>query len=176
MSKEPTKMPDEIRRKLELRTPLQKKYAEYRAKGLSQSDSASKAGSNAKTKEALGRVGYNIEQEDGIKQYIAYLMEKRANLAMVDSIEIIDKLRETYERAMEENKFSDANKATELLATMAGLIGKGAVASTVKDSSAKKAAKNDVGAFKEEGETTQERMNKLSTLIREVNTTNTKGK
>jgi hypothetical protein len=165
MSNEQIKMSDDLKRKLEHLTVLQKRYAEYRARGLPQSEAALKAGSKGSTKESLGRTGYNMEQVVGVKEYIDFLILKRASAAMVDNVEIIDKLRDTYEQAMEDGKYGDANKAIEHLMTMGGFSGKSNTSATAKES---KTAKNNIDAFKEEGDTKAERLKKLQALIKEV--------
>lgn len=114
------KVPDELRRKLEKLTPFARKYAEYRAKGLKQADAAKKAGSNASDRSSLSRVGWNTEQMDGVKDYILFLEERRATAAVVEDLEIIEKLRTAYDEAIANGKYSDAVKACELLGNMIG--------------------------------------------------------
>ncbi len=114
------KMPELLKTKLESLTPFARRYAEYRAKGLKQPDSAEKAGSQAEGRASLGRVGWNTEQLDGVKEYILWLEHKRARAAVIDDLEIVDKLREVVDMAMEAGKFADANKALEHLGNMIG--------------------------------------------------------
>jgi len=162
------KMPDELRRKVELLNPMQKKYCEYRAKGLKQYEAAEKAGSKATTKEAMGRVGYNIEMKDGAKEYIEWLIALRAEQACVDEVEIIEKLRRVYDEAIDNGKYAEANKAAQLLGDMIGAFDtKGANlagAAGTKD----KSTKNNVGAFKDVDDSPEDRVKKLSTLIRKI--------
>lgn len=105
-------------------TPLQKRYAEFRAKGLTQAEAALKAGSKAGNRQALGRVGYGWEQEQGMKEYIAYLYEKRARMSVLDEIELIEKLRANYELAMESGRVDWANKSLEIMGLMIGAFDK----------------------------------------------------
>lgn len=164
---ESTKMPEELKVKVESLTKFQKKYAEARARGIKQADAAIKAGSQANGRQALGRVGYNTEQTPGIKEYISFLEEVRARHAMVDSIEIVEKLRRVYDEAIDAGKFNDANKAAELLGSMIGLFTKGqqGIKAGPNTSSSGGAIENNVDAFKEEGETTQERIKRMTNLI-----------
>lgn len=162
------KIPDEIKRKLELFTPLQRRYCEFRAKGLKQSDAAEKAGSSASERSSLGRVGYNIENTvDGAKEYINWLMELRARQACVDENEIIHKIRDVYDRALEDGKYAEANKAAQMLGEMIGAFNqskKGAEVAGPK----KPDTKNDVNAFKDAGDTVEERAKRIRTLLKEV--------
>ena len=73
-----SKLPENIQNIFDNLTGFQKTYCEYRSKGLSQSVSAEKAGSNSQDKQALASVGYSIEQLPGVKDYLAYLKEERA--------------------------------------------------------------------------------------------------
>jgi hypothetical protein len=163
------KMPDELRRKVELMTPMQRKYCEFRSTGLKQSEAAEKAGSTATTTESRGRVGWNIENTvDGADEYINWLQELRAEQACVDSIEIIEKLRRVYDDAMANGKYTDANRATQLLAEMAGFLGKdkGAVGGGSTQEAPKDGPKNKVEAFREGGETPEERARKIRSLLK----------
>jgi hypothetical protein len=156
------KMPDELRRKVELLTPMQKKYCEYRAKGLKQHQAAERAGSSATTKQSRGRVGYNMEQEPGASEYINWLQEQRARAACVDEIEIIEKIRAVYDEAMNDGKYGDANKAAQMLGDMIGAFSN---SKPVSATEAQKQTKNDVSAFKESGETVEERARKIRSLL-----------
>src|ERR1035437_10788315 len=115
-------LPEDLKVQLENFTPFQRTYAEYRAKGLKQSEAAHRAGSNASDKTARGRVGYQCEQLPGIKEYIFWLQQQRAKVAMIDQTEIIDKLRHVYDGAMLDCKYKDANTSVELLGKLIGLF------------------------------------------------------
>lgn len=170
-----TKMPDELRRKVELLNTFQRKYCEYRAKGLSMADASSKAGSKAKDRKGLSRVGWNLENaNEGAKDYIDWLIEVRATTAMVDSVEIVDKLRRVFDDSMTESKYGEAVKAAMALGDMIGVFDKNRIANPKgvgEDLRTQKETKNDVDAFKEEGETPSERAKKVSHLISIVNKT-----
>jgi hypothetical protein len=164
------KMPDEIKRKLELFTNLQRRYCEYRARGLKMADAAVKAGSSASDRAGQTRVGWNIEnQVDGAKEYIKWLMDQRAKQACVDDNEIIEKLRRVYDEALDAGRFAEANKAAQLLGDMIGAFdskGNGAVAT---DTSSKgEAPKNNVGAFKDPDDSVQDRARKIRSLLNEI--------
>lgn len=147
------RMPADLEKKVDLMTSLQKRYADYRSKGLRQADAALKAGSEAKGRASLGRVGYNLEQVDGMKEYISYLYEKRARAAVVDEIEIIEGLRANIEAAMELGRIDWANKSLELMGQMIGAF-KAAPQSQTKEAPTQ-SSKNNINAFKD-GETSEE--------------------
>lgn len=159
-------MPKDLKRKVEKMTNFQRKYCEYRGRGLSQPDSALKAGSEAKGRQALGRVGYNQEyQVDGAKEYIAYLQMVKAKSACVSETEIIEMLRDSHRQAMTDGKYGDANKAAELLGSYIGMFGKSNKGKELEDSDNKQKPKNNVDAFKDVGETTEERKQRLGSLL-----------
>ena len=146
------RMPDDLVAKLDKLSPLARKYCEFRAKGLSQADSAEKAGSKAKGRAALGRVGWNTEQQLGVKEYVLWLEHQRARASVIDDVEIAEKFRRVYDEAMLNNKFQDANKALEHLGNMVGAFAnKGNTENqNNKDKQTKntdKAAKNNTKAF-----------------------------
>lgn len=70
------------------------------------------AGSESKTPEA---VGYKMLQDERIQKCIAIAMKKRIEAVGLDTVEVIMKIREVYDAAMENGKFQEANKACELL-------------------------------------------------------------
>ena len=148
-------------------TPFQRTYAEYRAKGLKQAEASKRAGSNGSDKQALGRIGYQAEQIPGVKEYILWLQQMRAQVAMIDQAEIIDKLRTVYREALATGKFKDANDTTRMLGQMIGLFGNGTTIS-VKDD----VALDQANAFKEEDESmneTSKRMDKLQQMLKDIN-------
>lgn len=160
---------DELRRKVEKMTSIQRKYFEYRGRGLNQPDSAEKAGSQASDRQALSRVGYNWEATvDGGKEYMAYLQAVKAEAACVDDLEVIEGLRAVVREAMASNKYADANKALELLGNYIGMFGKNK-GQEVNQGKEDKVIKNNVGAFKDEGEDLQDRAKKLGSLLKDLN-------
>lgn len=166
-----SKLPEELKTKLENLTPFARKYAEYRAKGLKQADSAQKAGSKASTRDSLTRVGYNTEQQDGVKDYILWLEHKRAKSACIDDVELVDKARDIYNQAMINEKFNDANKALETLCKIAGVfdhsLAKQGALDDSNSSSNKAKSKNNTSVFKEdvEHETPEERLKRIQGLL-----------
>ena len=126
------KMPEELKTKLEGLTPFARAYAQYRAKGLNQPDSAKRAGSKAKDRGALGRVGWNTEQLDGVKEYILWLEHKRAQEAVIDDLELINGFRDIYQQALLDGKYADANKAMEHMGNMIGAFAYKNVANATK--------------------------------------------
>lgn len=163
------KMPDELKYKLEKLSPLARRYAEYRAKGLKQPDAASKAGSDASTRSSLGRVGWNTEQLDGVKEYILWLEHKRAKASVIDDLEIINNLRDVYEQAMSSEKFGDANKAMELLCKISGAF---EADNKQKQSGGAELSKtkNDTKSFTEDNPEmeTKNRIKKLQTMLQDT--------
>lgn len=167
------RLPTELKNKLEKLSPFAKRYAEFRSKGLSQSDAAKKAGSEATSKDNLGRVGWNTEQMDGVKEYIVWLEMKRAKACAIDDMEIVSKLRAVYESAMLDGKYADANKALELLGNMIGAFalknGQGTVSTDKQDGSK---IKNNVNAFKEDLDPSEDelsdKMKRLRSLMQKV--------
>ncbi len=159
---------DELRRNVDRMTTFQRKYCEYRGRGLNQPDSAEKAGSQAQGRQALGRVGYNIEATvQGAKEYISYLMAVKAKAACVSELEIIEGLRDVVRNSSADGKYGDAVKALELLGTYINMFGKGKGQAVDQQQSNKQSTgpKNNVNAFKDEGETEQERAKKLGKLV-----------
>lgn len=165
------KMPEELKTKLENLSPFSRRYAEYRAKGLKQADAAEKAGSNANGRGALGRVGWNTEQLDGVKEYILWLEHKRAKAAVIDDLELVDNFREVYRMAMADGKYSEANKALEHLGNMIGAF---AFKNTQKEDEREQRkdniAKNNTSAFTQDLDEHElgERASKLQKLMEQV--------
>ena len=165
------KMPEELQSKLERLSPFARRYCELRAKGMKQSDASEKAGSSAKGRDSLGRVGYNTEQLDGAKEYIMWLEYKRAKASVVDELEIVQKIRDTYDQAMMDGKYSDANKAMEMLGNMIGAFAnKNATKDTAlnEGKNLNQGVRNNTKAFKEDSDHV-EVDDRTSRLLRMVN-------
>lgn len=163
------KMPDALRNKLSNMTSFARKYAEYRAKGLKQADAAQKAGSVANGRQGLSKVGWNTEQQDGVKEYILWLEHKRAKASVIDNLELVQKLRDVYDEAMSAGKYNDANKAIELLGNMIGAFSKEKQKGIEKEEylpQEKKKIKNNTNVFLEETENEgiEERIKRLTSL------------
>jgi hypothetical protein len=165
-------LPDNLQIIYENMNPFQKKYCEYRSKGLSQSNAAQKAGSEAQGKNNLGRVGFNVEAAPGHREYIAHLQQTRAKVAMIDNIELIDKLRNVYDGAMTNEKFKDALGSIELMGKMIGLFGSAVVGAKGNVVELPTSDLNDVSAFKEEDlnpNETAAKLEQLQLMMREIN-------
>lgn len=162
-------MPKEIKQAVSKLTPFKKKYCEMRSKGLSQGEAALRSGSKC-TGPALNRTGYNVERDQNARDYIEWLMLSRAAYAVVDDTELIDKTRALYDAAFEAGKYADAIKAIDLLAHMSGILGTkskyGKNSTNDPNSRHKDKIKNNVKAFTEEDETSNERIKKMSKLIK----------
>lgn len=164
-------MPKELRTTVEAMTPFQRAYAEYRARGFNMGDAAERAGSEAQGRANLTKTGYNSEQVKGVKEYILFLQSQAAQRYAVDESEIIDKLREAYNYALEGGKYGDAIKAAELLGTYVGMFGKNAAAKKEEIDNEKKRTgeiQTNVEAFKDEGEDTSDRFKKLKHLMKDL--------
>ena len=159
-----------LKKKVETMTPLQRKYAEYRARGLSKADSAQKAGSEAGTRAALSRIGYQMEEneDNGVAEYIMFLQTQRARYFVVEESEVIEMLREVYRNSMESGKFNEANKAAELLGSYIGMFGKNAGKQTQEGNNGNSTTTNNVNAFKDEGENVQGRIKKFGHLLKDL--------
>lgn len=164
-------MPDEIAAWVELMSPTQRRYAEYRARGLSQPDAALKAGSKGQTRDILGRVGYNMEASvKGLPEYIIYLQKKVADAAMLTTAEIIENLRDVYKMAMRDGKYAEANKAMELLGNHLNMYkqqGRQQTTEAMEEISGR-VTKNNVSPFKEEGGSVEETKKKLGNLLKDL--------
>ena len=161
-------MPPDLEVQVANFSPFTVTYCEYRAKGLKQAEAAQRAGSTATDRACRGRVGYQTEQLPGVKDYIFWLQQQRAKVAMIDQVEIIDKLRNVYMEAMKLDKLKEANTAVELMGKMIGLFG--ASASSIKHGEVAKADTTE--AFKDEDDGNNEtmaRMEKLQQMLKDIN-------
>lgn len=165
-------MPQELKNIVEGFTPMQKRYAEYRSKGMRQADAAKKAGSSVTDRGALGRTGYNWEQIEGMKEYIGFLYQKRAEAATLDEIEILEGLRKTLDRAMELDRMDWANKTLELMGSMIGAFEK-QVPKAAKGGKMTTDNKNGTDAFKDEGEEVgkDQRVKDIQSLLHSIQKT-----
>jgi hypothetical protein len=93
-------------------TAFQIRFIEAYIKTASPGMAAKMAGSQSARPE---QIGYNLLQEDKIQKAIAIAMKKRIEAVGLDTIEVIQKLREIYDAAMLAGKYDAANKACELL-------------------------------------------------------------
>ncbi len=166
------KMPLEIQNLVANMTPMTKSYCEHRAAGHKQGTAAIKAGSKADGPHA-NRVGYQIEQMPGTKDYILWLQQERCKASSVDDAEIISLLRDVYRESMSAASFKDANRSIELMATIAGMLGKNPVSVAKKEAIV--AERESTNAFKDqEGDSrTEDRIKDLQRMMKDLNVTNT---
>ncbi len=170
------KLPDHLVNKVEQMTTLQRLYCEFRSRNMSQSEAMLRAGSDSKDSASRGRIGYQIEQIDGAKEYIEFLKEQRAQAAGLDSVELIQYLRDIYAVAMTTGKLKEATDSVELMGRALGIFGKGGI--QVLTGKLETGTKNDTQAFKEEEQEsneTKERLAELQSIMRNLNTSNDKG-
>ena len=165
------KLPENLQIIVENLSPFQRKYCEYRAKGLTQSLCAEEAGSQGKDKTAKGRIGYQVEALPGVKDYILWLQQERAKVAMIDDIEIIEKLRKVYDDAMTDGKYPAANEAVRLMGMLIGLFySKSSIPQEIIEATT--TTTNNTDAFKEDGEEINEtdlRLEKLQQMMKDLN-------
>lgn len=173
-------LPDHLVHRVEALSNFQRTYCEFRAKGLTQAEAALRAGSDAKDAQARGSVGYSIERIDGAKEYISFLTEQRAVASGLDTLEIINKLRDIYDYAVSKGQLKEANRSIELMAQVIGILGGKGRASVGSSKEGTTLTKNDTEAFKEEEVTTtnetEDRIKELQLMIKQVNTANDKTK
>lgn len=109
---------DERKEFKELRSILQElsgfqiRFVEAYVKTASAAQAARMAGSKAQNPEV---VGYNTLKNEKVQQAIAIAMKKRIEAVGLDTVEVIQKIREVYNAALEANNFMAAVKACELL-------------------------------------------------------------
>lgn len=101
-------------------TPFERRFVEAYLKCDSGAEAARVAGSNAKN---LEQVAYNTKKRPHVMTAIAVGLNYRIQAAALDDNEVIMKLREVFDAAMEDGKYAEANKAAELLGKTIGLFG-----------------------------------------------------
>jgi hypothetical protein len=159
-------VPEHIKIKIEQFTPFQRAYCEWRARNMSQANAAQKAGSSATDKASLARVGFQVEQADGAREYIDWLKDKRTSTSVIDGIEVISMLQKVYDEAMKSDKtLKEANKAAELIGEAIGLFGK--QGGLVTESTKKKddPLRTNTEAFLEEDDTAEDNEAKRVRLL-----------
>jgi hypothetical protein len=163
-------MPEHLRAIVQNMTPMQRAYAEWRAKGLTQGEAAARAGSQASDRAALGRVGYQLENVPGVKELIVFIQTERGSASAIDDLAIVEMLKDVYAAAMDAEKYKEAVSAVELMGKTIGLFSKtvGKAAITEDNSSTAK-------AFTEEDVEQDERIVNLQNLLKQVTPTNNNG-
>lgn len=171
-------MPEELRMKVDGFTNLQRAYCRFRAKNFTMAASASKAGSAAKDSGSLSRVGYQIEQMDGTKDYIEYLKNIRVTSTSLDEEDLMTMLKDIYDQSLHDGNFREAHNAARTMAQCMGMLTReqnGAYKAVKKEEDTK--IKENVNAFKDEDEEDatnvsnqmNERLAKLQTMMKEIN-------
>lgn len=103
---------EKLREILKGLTSFQIRFVEQYIRTASAGKAARLAGSNSVTPEI---VGYKLLQNPSIQMAISIAMKKRIEAVGLDTVEVIQKIREVYDAAMQSGKFESANKACELL-------------------------------------------------------------
>lgn len=101
-----------LRELLTSMTSFQIRFVEQYIRTASAGKAAKLAGSNSNTPEA---VGYKLLADPKIQMAIAIAMKKRIEAVGLDSVEVIQKAREVYTLAIENEKYDSAIKALEVL-------------------------------------------------------------
>ena len=163
----------EIKSLVENFSTFQKAYCEYRAKGLSQYMAAKKAGSTAQDNSTMGKVGYQVEQIPGAKEYIDFLVNQRMAISVIDGVTIINLIKNVYDTAMKNDNLKEANAAAKMLGEAIGLFGKkGTVVDTQKlDEPVGGAGANAFTADDEDGTNnkTKDRLDQLQQMLKDLN-------
>lgn len=110
---------DEYREALAELTPFQRKFVEAYLKSSTGAEAARVAGSQAKH---LDQVAHNTKRDPNVQKAIALGMDCRIQAAALDDNEVIHNFREVFHKAMQEGRYSDANKANEALGKILGLF------------------------------------------------------
>jgi len=170
-------LPEDLERKTDQFTRLQKNYCQFRSKGFTMAVAAQKAGSSAKDRASLSRLGYGIEQIEGAKEYIEFLKGQRSTMASIDENDLMTLLKDVYERSMKDKNYREANKSAELMAKCLGLLSKEVINLQKRgetDEVAEGTVENITPFKEDEGEETTkertvERMERLQHMMKELN-------
>jgi phage terminase small subunit len=101
-----------LRELLTSMTAMQIRFVEAYVKTASAAQAARMAGSKSANPEI---VGYTMLKNPKVQQAIAIAMKKRIEAVGLDTIEVITKIREVYNHALNEKNYAAAIKACELL-------------------------------------------------------------
>lgn len=117
---------EEIRASEEFRdlglTTFEWRFVEAYAKCGNGTEAMIAAGSKAKRPAA---VATNTLAKPRVQKAVQMLQQKRIEVMALDQTEVLQKLRDVYTGAMQDRKYSDANKAAELLGQALGMFNKG---------------------------------------------------
>lgn len=111
--------PEEYRKALFKLTEFQRRFVEGYLESGCATEAARIAGSKAKN---LNQVGWNTLNSEHVQTAIALGLNTMIQAAALNSTEIINNFRNVFMKAMEEGKYSEANKATENLGRILGLF------------------------------------------------------
>jgi len=173
-------LPDDLIKKVEYLSNFQRNYCYWRAKNLPMATSSQRAGSKAKTRDSLAKVGYQIEQIDGVKEFIAHLVSKRSTIASIDENDLLALLKDVYEQSMQDGNWREANKSAETMAKCLGMLTRnihdlGKKETSQATGSGKTDNNEDTSSFTEDlddigmGDQTSERIERLQTMMKEIN-------
>jgi phage terminase small subunit len=159
-------MSEELAASVANMSTMQRTYAEWRAKGMTQAEAASKAGSKAEGRASLSRVGFQLETSPGVKEYIEHLHSERSGAEVIDSIEVINMFMKIYEESMKQDKLKEATKAAELIGAGIGMF-KNTPAGKISTQDSATQSKVEIAAFREDDEiSSEEKVIKLQELLK----------
>lgn len=124
MDKATLKRRDESREKRlrELEHKMTKQQADF-CKHLVSTNNASAAAAMAGSKaKRPDQVAHQWMQKEEIIEYIELLREKASYYSTLTDVEVVEKTRDIYTKAMEDRNFKEANIAVRTLAEIKGLI------------------------------------------------------
>lgn len=166
------KIPDTLAVKVENLTAFQRAYCEYRAKGLGRSLAVEKAGSKSTDKVGRSRIGYQLEKVDGVREYIEWLAQQRAQVKTLDEVGVVDLIKRVYDDAMREGKYKEANTAVGMLAEIVGLIGKNASPKAIAKRNEEQERQDSMTEAFQEDQDPSERVERLNLLIKDLEISN----
>jgi len=157
-------LPPDLEAKVNNLSALQRKYCEYRSRGIVQAECMKLAGSTSQDYKVRADMGYQIERMDGAKEYIEYLKAMRAKVLEVEEEEVIQKLRDIYQASMSAEKFQYAVQSVQLMGESIGMFGKSKVTKSKEEGVE---LDKDPEAFKSEG--VQDQLGKLRNMLKDIN-------
>lgn len=110
---------DDYREALGALSPFERRFVEAYLKAGSGAEAARIAGSKSKN---IDQVAHNTKRREHVQKAIALGMDTRIQAAALDDMEVIQMMREVYHKAIEDKRYSEANKAAENLAKVLGIF------------------------------------------------------
>lgn len=111
--------PEEYRKALYRLTEFQRRFVEGYLEVGEATEAARIAGSKATR---IHQVAWNTLNKEEVQKAIALGLNVKIQAAALNGTEVINNFRNVFMKAMEEGKYSEANKATESLGKILGLF------------------------------------------------------